>query len=683
MSPDSPCPSTQELEAFTEGRLTGGDLTRVLNHLSSCLACQEEFRRLSSKGDDSPRPANQPPAGKQVSMLQGNMLQGSVLGQYQLLEPVGGGGMGVVYKALHVRLRQVVALKTMTRAARADEQALARFQREMAALGGLIHPNIVRATDAGEADGWHYLVMEFVEGFDRNQLVKLCGPLRVADACELIRQAATGLQFIHDNKRVHRDLKPSNLMLTLDGHAKILDLGLALLHEDTDELTSSRQVMGTADFMAPEQARSAHEVDIRADLYSLGCTLYKLLTGTAPFSRAGPERARKLAAHAELPPPPLSGFRPDVAREVTTVVERLLAKDPADRFQQPSELAAALAGAAAGHDLVALAQLAQDKRAERSNSVEGVHRKETVPFHPGAKQPQGGKSTPTPKMPDSSTPKPRAHARSRMVVATGVAGLCLAAWLFWQWSHDLRQRTDNGPKDDGLPWPTDYPTALKDMSWGKPVALVDRHPWRALAFGEKFRGGNVPGGKTFQPLWCRRVLGRGFYYEDNRHLQLYADVPPSLTFMELYHDQRRRWYEIDIDLMSLQVDEWVGGCYVGWQQVKAGLARTYLLLLERGQADNRLWLAPVEVRWQRADQPEPIYPFAPIAQQKAIALRAPPAKLFNSVRIRATPHELSIAVVGGDSVTVAPVVDVRGSLGLWTQQGWAYCGRVLLTPLDH
>src|SRR5262249_58618750 len=134
---------------------------------------------------------------------------------------------------------------------------LPRFAREKEALGSLVHPNIVRATDAGEANGCHYLVMEYVEGIDVNRLVKLCGPLRVPDACELVRQAAAGLQYIHERRRVHRDIKPSNLLLSREGQVKILDLGLALIHEGPakdDELTRTNQVMGTADYMAPEQA---------------------------------------------------------------------------------------------------------------------------------------------------------------------------------------------------------------------------------------------------------------------------------------------------------------------------------------------------------------------------------------------------------------------------------------------
>ena len=158
----------------------------------------------------------------------------------------------------------------------------------MKALGRLDHPSIVRAMDADDEDGTHYLVMEYVDGIDLSEVVRRCGPLRVPEACELIRQAASGLQYIHEHGCVHRDIKPSNLMLTPAGQVKVLDLGLALLLSEQPaggELTGSGQAMGTADYMAPEQILDSHGVDIRADIYSLGCTLYKLLVGRAPFSR--------------------------------------------------------------------------------------------------------------------------------------------------------------------------------------------------------------------------------------------------------------------------------------------------------------------------------------------------------------------------------------------------------------
>ena len=161
----------------------------------------------------------------------------------------------------------------------------------MKAVGKLVHPNIVHAYDAGEEAGIHFLVMEYVDGVDVTRIQKRCGQLAVADACEIVRQAAIGLQHAHENRMVHRDIKPSNLLATKDGVVKVLDLGLALLHEGdaaaARDLTNTGQVMGTLDYMAPEQADDTHAVDIRADIYSLGCTLYSLLAGQPPF--AGPQ----------------------------------------------------------------------------------------------------------------------------------------------------------------------------------------------------------------------------------------------------------------------------------------------------------------------------------------------------------------------------------------------------------
>jgi serine/threonine protein kinase len=278
--------------------------------------------------------------------------------EYRLLEKIGEGGMGAVFKAVHLRLEKVVAVKLLLAGRADDPQAVARFRREMRAVGRLNHPHIVRATDAGEADGYHFLAMDFVEGIDLARLVKARGPLPVAAACELVRQAALGLQHAHEHGLVHRDIKPSNLMLGRDGRVQVLDLGLARLHANRqagDELTTPDQIMGTLDYMAPEQAGGAHGVDIRADIYSLGCTLYQLLTGRPPF--AGPQfvhPAQKLAAHLHFPPPPLQGQRPHVPAALAAVVARMLAKQPADRFATPAEVANALAPFAGGYDLTGL-----------------------------------------------------------------------------------------------------------------------------------------------------------------------------------------------------------------------------------------------------------------------------------------------------------------------------------------
>ena len=184
--------------------------------------------------------------------------------------------MGTVYKALHTRLKRLVALKLLPEHRTQNPEALARFQREMEAVGQLDHPHLVRAHDAGEAEGQHYLVMEFLDGIDLAHLVRRTGPFLVADACEAVRQAAMGLQHAHEHGLVHRDVKPSNLMLSTDGMVKVLDLGLARLCPETpveEDVTASGQVMGSADYMAPEQCLDARDVDGRADIYSLGGTL--------------------------------------------------------------------------------------------------------------------------------------------------------------------------------------------------------------------------------------------------------------------------------------------------------------------------------------------------------------------------------------------------------------------------
>jgi len=266
--------------------------------------------------------------------------------EYDLLEQIGQGGMGTVYKASHTMLDRIVAVKLLPSERMNDAESVSRFRREMKAVGKLQHPNIVQAFDAGEERGVHYLVMEYVEGLDVAALQEQQGRLPIADACEIIRQAALGLQHAHEHGMVHRDIKPSNLPLAVRSQrsavsqseisnpgsaiVKILDLGLALL-SDSDRavsrnLTSTGQIMGTLDYMAPEQADDTHAVSIRADIYSLGCTLYALLAGEPPF---GGERyttpVRKLAAHMQKPVPRIREWRDDVPVELVTI---LMVKSP-------------------------------------------------------------------------------------------------------------------------------------------------------------------------------------------------------------------------------------------------------------------------------------------------------------------------------------------------------------------
>jgi serine/threonine protein kinase len=281
------------------------------------------------------------------------------IGPYQLMRELGRGGMGAVYLAKHVNLQRTVAVKVLPREFSDSPERLARFRREMAAIGRLEHPNIVLATDAGDVDGVAYIAMQYIEGIDVGGVCKQKGPLGIADAAEIVRQAALGLQHIADCGLVHRDIKPSNLFLTKNGEVKILDLGLAMLREHDGKptaMTSPNAIMGTPDYIAPEQINHCHQVDIRADIYSLGCTFYSLLSGKAPFEGKEYSTATsKLMAHAEKQAVSLSTFRPDLPKEVLQTVERMMAKSPEQRFLSPKDVANALTDWSAGSSLATLA----------------------------------------------------------------------------------------------------------------------------------------------------------------------------------------------------------------------------------------------------------------------------------------------------------------------------------------
>lgn len=303
-----------------------------------------------------------------------------IIGEYEVLGPLGCGGMGEVYKARHRRLHKLVALKLLPADMRNPREAAVRFQREMKAVGDLDHPNVVEAHDAGEQSGVIYLAMKLIDGVDLERLVKQRGPLPIAEACELVRQAAVGLHYLHERGLVHRDIKPSNLMRTPDGTVKVLDLGLARWHLEAEQghsLTGMWRAMGTPDFLAPEQVENAADADARADVYGLGGTLFYLLTGRAPFADHKSQFS-KLEAHRSEPPPDVRMLRPDVPADLAVLLQRLLAKKPEQRSQTAAEVAASLAPLAAGDQLEHRA--AANREAQRLHvSAEGkTHRPRTL-----------------------------------------------------------------------------------------------------------------------------------------------------------------------------------------------------------------------------------------------------------------------------------------------------------------
>ena len=282
---------------------------------------------------------------------------GFLLGQYRILDQIGRGGMGRVFKAEHRTMGRTVALKVLAPDLLRTDRAQEMFLREVRAAAQLVHPNIVTAYDANEIDGRYSLVLEYVDGPNLEQLVQRQGPLPVGQACDYLRQIAHGLQCAHVLGMVHRDVKPANILVQrrgLNGDdvglVKISDFGLARLHNPNaaDEfsshpgtiLTKDNTVMGTPDYLSPEQARNLHKTDIRSDLYSAGCTFHFLLTGQVLFP--GGATLDKLIRHGTEKPPSVRDLRPEVPPEVAAILEKLLAKHPKERYQTPAELAAAL-----------------------------------------------------------------------------------------------------------------------------------------------------------------------------------------------------------------------------------------------------------------------------------------------------------------------------------------------------
>ncbi len=365
-------PEPEKLKDFGLGRLTPEEAHAIEEHISACDDCCQTLLNLHDDTFvDLVRLAEAAPdmggATNEDATLPASLVNHP---RYQVMALLGRGGMGDVYKAQHRVMDRLVALKLINEKLIGNPQAVERFRREVQAAARLTHPNIVAAFDAEQSGDVHFLVMEYVDGIDLAEIVRQHGPLPIDEACRYIRQAAEGLQHAHERGMVHRDIKPQNLMLQrgqgpgdreqFSGSrpaVKILDFGLARFASEVvpapgssadapatqgpeGRITAFGTMMGTPDYLAPEHSRDAQSADIRADIYALGCTLYFLLAGRPPF--AAGSVLEKVKAHAQQEPQPLTELRADVPTDLEGIVRRMMAKHPAERYQTPSDVAAAL-----------------------------------------------------------------------------------------------------------------------------------------------------------------------------------------------------------------------------------------------------------------------------------------------------------------------------------------------------
>lgn len=499
------------VEALTNGPLLEPAQRAELPQIQArCTDSRALAQELIRRGWLTPFQVNQIALGRAADLT---------MGPFILLERLGEGGMGQVFKARHTTLNRVVALKVIRRECLNNPRAVQRFLREIRVTSKLEHAHIVRALDADQVEGVYYIAMEYVEGIDLARLIKQSGPLPVAQACDYIRQAALGLQHASDLGIVHRDIKPSNLLVTrtIDDRArgsgirlpvpartsastplprgntaefpwgviKILDLGLARLSDpDTGvsvtHLTQLGTVMGTPEYIAPEQARDSHTCDIRADLYSLGCTFYFLLTGQPPFT--GHSLTDKLLAHQIDEAKSINEVRaargsdqpvlPTVPQPVEEVIRRLMAKRPQDRYQTPTELANTL------H--VLLGQLTRGALSERTRPAVPA----PAPIAPQAAEPVP-EAVPVAwpaASPPAAPPAPNRWRRKWIIVAALVGGLLLSCGLWSLLLRALFGGSETVPaldKPAAIPVPAPAPKKPAELTWRQLVerGLGKQMPW--------------------------------------------------------------------------------------------------------------------------------------------------------------------------------------------------------------
>jgi len=326
------------LKKFTENLLTSGLMTAdELRAFRAELPPQQ--RHLSAEGLARELVRRGKLTSYQAERILEDNPHGLILGQNVILDCIGSGGMGEVYKAEHRRMKRPVVVKVLHPDNTKSDVALRRFQREVEAVARLSHPNVVTAFDADEEKGIHFLVMEYVDGRDLGSVISRGGPLEIEQAIDYVIQAARGIAYAHSQGVVHRDIKPSNLLVDSAGVVKVLDMGLARFDspfettnesKDGDEITQANQIVGTVDYMPPEQADGSANVDRRSDIYSLGCTLFRLITARVPYRGDSP--IKKLISHRSDPIPSMRAARADTPARLDDVFQRMIAKSPDDRY---------------------------------------------------------------------------------------------------------------------------------------------------------------------------------------------------------------------------------------------------------------------------------------------------------------------------------------------------------------
>ena len=343
-------PTEQQLRDFMCGALPAEEQMELETHIGQCSTCCELLENLSESNDDTLIGAlrqfdtsmdfkNRPSISPELPVVPDELIEHS---RYEIMEHIGSGGMGQVFRARHRIMDREVAIKVIKRQFMNDETTLRRFENEIKAAAKLHHPSIVSSFDAEVENDINLLVMEYIDGKKMSELVRLKKRLSIRHACHFARQIAQGLQHAFEKGLTHRDIKPQNLLVTSEGVVKIMDFGLAkfaseTLGEDEESLTLEGESFGTPDYVAPEQVRNAKAADIRADIYSLGCTLYFMLTGRKVFPSGSV--GEKLAAHLEKTPDAIKVLRDDLPDELCAIVEKMMHKDPEQRYQTPAEVA--------------------------------------------------------------------------------------------------------------------------------------------------------------------------------------------------------------------------------------------------------------------------------------------------------------------------------------------------------